>query len=115
MSSELFSNASLAFAVVPMLGGFFNPNFLSAIFKMLFSFQNATFEMFSKCKQNQLKKFIHVRISTEKVIGKKALKKFGFKKLPNKGTIVTERLDLKNNSLDTLVAFFSPAQPRIND
>ena len=39
--------------------------------------QNETLEMFLKCKQNQLTKFIHVRISNEKSIGKKALKKFG--------------------------------------
>ena len=63
------------------------------------------FKMFSKCKQNELTKFIHVRISTENSIGKKALEKFGLKKLPNKGTIVTARLALENSSLDTLVAF----------
>ena len=68
------------------------------------SVQNATLEMFSKFKQNQLTKFIHVRISTENRIGEKALKKFGLKKLPNKGTIARERLALENNSLDTLVA-----------
>ena len=61
------------------------------------SVQNATLEMFSKCKQNKLTKFIHVRISTEKSIGNKALKKFGLKKLPNKGTIVKARLALENN------------------
>ena len=61
--------------------------------------------MFSKCKQNQLTIFIHVRISTEKSIGKKALQKFGLKKIPNKETIVKASLELENNSLDTLVAF----------
>ena len=69
------------------------------------SVKNATLETFSKCKQNELTKFIHVRISIEKSIGKKALKNFGFKKLPNKVTIVTSRLSLENNSLDTLVEF----------
>ena len=68
------------------------------------SVQNAALEIFSKCKQNELTKFIHVRIFTEKSIGKKALKKFGLKKLPNKGTIVTARLALENNSLGSLVA-----------
>ena len=67
------------------------------------SVQNATLETFSKCKQNQLTKFIHVRISTENRIGEKALKKFGLKKLPNKGTISTERLSLEKNPLDTIV------------
>ena len=69
------------------------------------SVQNTTLEIFSKCKQNELTKFIHVRIFTEKSIGKKALKKFGLKKLPNKGNIVTARLALDKNSLNTLVAF----------
>ena len=67
--------------------------------------QNATLEMFSECELNQLTKFIHVRISTENSIGKKALKKVGLKKLPNKGTIVTARIALENSSLDTLVSF----------
>ena len=62
------------------------------------------FKMFSKCKQNELTKFIHVRISTENSIGKKALEKFGLKKLPNKGTIVTARLALENNSVKNLAA-----------
>ena len=61
--------------------------------------------MFSRYKQNELTKFIHVRISTEKRIGKKSLKKFGLKKLPNKGTIVKSRIALENNSLDNLVTF----------
>ena len=61
------------------------------------SVQNATLEMFSKYKQNKLTKFIHVRISTEKSIGKKALKNFGLKKLPNKGNIVKARLSLEKN------------------
>ena len=69
------------------------------------SIQNATLEMFSKCKQNQLTKFIHVRISTENRIGKKALNNFWLKKLSNKGTIVKARLALENSSLDTLVPF----------
>ena len=43
-------------------------------------------------------------ISIEKIIVNRALKKFGFKKIPNKGTIARERLALENNSLDTLVA-----------
>ena len=58
------------------------------------SVQNATLEMFSKYKQNELKKFIHVRISTEKSIGKKTLKRFELKKLPNKRNIVKARLAL---------------------
>ena len=66
------------------------------------SVQNATLEMFSKCKQNQLIKFIHVRISTEKRIGKKALKKFGLKKNPNKVTIAISRIALEKNPLDTI-------------
>ena len=69
------------------------------------SVQNATLEMFSKYKQNELKKFIHVRISTEKSTRNKAPKKFGLKKTPNKGTMVAARLALDNNSLHTLVAF----------
>ena len=76
------------------------------------SVQNETLEMFSKCKQNQLTKFIHVRIYTEQRILKKALKKFGLKKLPNKGTIEKVRIALENNSLETLVelAFCLPNQ-----
>ena len=50
--------------------------------------------------------FTHVRISTENIIGKKSLKKFWLKKLPNKGTIVKARLVLENNSLDTLFALY---------
>ena len=69
------------------------------------SVQNTTLEMLSKCKQDTFTKFIHVRISTEKSTGKKALKNFGLKKLPNKGTILTERRALEKNSLDTLFAF----------
>ena len=61
--------------------------------------------MFSRYKQNELTKFIHVRISTEKRIGKKALKNFGLKKLPNKGTIVKSKFALEKNSMDNLVAF----------
>ena len=37
VSSELFSNASLAFTIVPLLGSFFNRNFFSAFFKTFFS------------------------------------------------------------------------------
>ena len=68
------------------------------------SVQNATLEMFSKYKQNELKKFIHVRISTEKSIGKKALKNFVLEKLPKKVTIVTARLTLEKNLQETLFA-----------
>ena len=41
------------------------------------SVQNAILGMFSKCEKNESTNFIHVLISTEKSIGKKALKKFG--------------------------------------
>ena len=40
--------------------------------------------MFSKSKQNQLTKFVDVRISTEKIIGNKALTKFGVRNFPTK-------------------------------
>ena len=53
---------------------------------------------------NKITKFINLRISNENRIGKKALKKFSLKKLPNKGTIVKARIAFENNSLDTLVA-----------
>ena len=68
------------------------------------SVQNETSDFFSKCKQIKLTKFIHIRISTGKSIGKKTLKKFGLKKLPSKGTIVKSRLELENNPLDILFA-----------
>ena len=68
------------------------------------SVQNSTLEMISKCKQYQLTRFIHVWIFTKNSIGKKALKKFGLKKLTNKGTIVKARLALERISLDTLAA-----------
>ena len=68
------------------------------------SVQNSRLEFFSKCKQNQLAKSIHVRIITEKSIGTKALKQSGLKKLPNKGAIIKSRLALENNSLENLVA-----------
>ena len=61
------------------------------------SVQNATLEMFSKFKQDQLTKFIHVRISTKNIIGKKTMKKIGLKKLPKKITILKARLVLENN------------------
>ena len=61
------------------------------------SIKNATLIFFQNVKQNELIKFIRVRISTEKIIGKKALKKFCSKKLTNKEFIVTTRLALENN------------------
>ena len=70
------------------------------------SVQNEALDFFSKCKQNKLTIFTHVRISTENIIGKKSLKKFWLKKLPNKGTIVKARLVLEKISLETLVPLY---------
>ena len=48
---------------------------------MMFQFKMQR-SFFFKCKQNQLTKFIHIRIYTEKSIGKKSLKIFGLKENP---------------------------------
>ena len=78
--------------------------------------QNETMEMFSKCKQNQLTKFIHVRISNEKSIGKKALKKFGFKENSKQIKYSESKACIKENfTVHFGCIGFSTAQQRSND
>ena len=66
--------------------------------------ENATLEMFSECKAPELKHFVHVRITANRNITKKDLKKFGISKLPNKGNLASAQHEVETNKFGSLIA-----------